>query len=240
MKKKFILLTKIIGFTFFYIMIMISSIFLTMNYLIKGKETKTPELIGKNLKDAYKIATKKGFFLKKTMGNYDNRFEPNTVINQFPAAGVRIKEKSYVRVFITSEVSEVTVPDLTGYNLKSCEAMLIKNSLRKGSVSYMNANDVPVDFIISQYLPAGEKVAAHSGINLLVSQGRRESSFVMPDLIGLNARNVTYLFEKKGLKISKIKKIYYAKLDSGIIIKQHPSSGFRINSKTRIALEVSE
>ncbi len=239
-KKKFLLLSKILGFVLFYSLVLIASVFLTMSILIKGEEIEAPDLKGKSLNEAYKIAIEKGVYLKPIMGNYGKQFKPLTVINQFPSPGVKIKEKSFVQVFITSELVEVIMPDLSGYSLRESQKILRENDLRKRYVSYMEAQDAPVDTVIAQSIPAGARVPSDSEVDILVSRGRRSKSYIMPDIIGKRADKVVFYFESMGLKISKITRVPYEGLEPDIVIKQFPSSGFQINPKARIRIEVSE
>ena len=240
MNKRILFLSKIFGLVLFYSLILIASVFLTMSFLIKGEEIVAPDFTGKSLKESYEIAAKKGIYLKKVSGNYDSNYKPLTVINQVPVPGVRIKEKSFIKVFITSEVVEVIVPELTGYNLTDCEKLLRENDLKKRYVSYMDAWDVPVDFVIAQSYPTGVRVPRGTEIDILASRGTREKSYIMPDIIGKKAANVLVYFESRGLKISKITKMPYPGLQPDVVIKQFPLSGYRINTKARISIEVSE
>jgi serine/threonine-protein kinase len=240
MKKKFLLLSKITGLFVFYMLILIASIFLTMSILIKGEEVKAPNLIGKSLKEAYTISAEKGIYLKTEIGDYGKNYKPLTVIDQFPSPDTHVKENSFIKVFINSELTEVIVPDLSGHNLKECEKLLNESDLKKGFVAYIEDKNVPVDFIISQSYASGKRVPRGTLIDLLVSKGKRDNSFMMPDIIGMEAKRVLYYFESKGLRISKITHVPYQGLPSGIIIKQFPTSGFRINQKNLISIQVSE
>lgn len=243
MNKKFIFLSKIIGIIFFYSLIFVASVFFTMSFLIKGEEINTPDLIGKSLKEAYKIASQKGIYIKKTdgkVGNYIKNYKPLTVIGQIPVARAKIKKKSSIQIFVTPELVEIAVPDLSGYDLKKAEEILEKNSLRKGFVSYMDADDVPIDFIITQSYPDNSKVPKGTEIDILICGGKREKSYIMPDLISMKAENIVLLFESMGFKKPNIKEVNYARLEPGIIVNQSPTSGFRINSKNLISIEVSK
>lgn len=240
MKKKFLLLSKIIGLALFYTLVLVASTFLTMSALIKGEEIKTPDLYQKNLKDAYRVAYENGFYLKPITGNYGKQFKPLTIINQFPAPGVKIKEKSYVQVFVASEVVEVLMPDLAGYSLRESQKILRDNDLRKRYVSYMGSNTAAVDVVLSQSVPAGARVPAETEVDILVSKGRPDASFIMPDIIGRRIEQVEAYFDSKGLKISENTTMSYPGLEPGVIVFQYPSSGFQINAKARIRVKVSE
>jgi len=240
MKKKVLLLSKILGLAAFYTLVFIASIFLTMSILIKGDEIAAPHLIGKSLKEAYRESSEKGVFLKKVTGNYDSQFKPHTVIDQFPAPGTRIKEKSYIKVYVTSEVKEIAMPDLVGHHIRECEQILEKNELKKRYISYVESESVPVDFAISQSKEPGSIVPSGTSVDILISKGRTDPSYIMPDVIGRPAEDVVFFFEKMGFKIAKITRMPYTGLQSGIVVNQIPSPGFSITSKNLISIQVSE
>lgn len=240
MKRIMLKLAKIAGIVFFYSLILFASTFFTMSFLIKGEEVKAPELVGKSLKEAYEIASKNGFYLKKVTGNYSRNFKPLTIIDQIPEPGVNVKLKSFVKIFVTPEMTEVIVPDLSGYRLEESKKLIKENSLIKRHVSYISSEKVPANFIISQSLEAGSKVPINSEIDILVSKGKREKAYIMPDLIGKRADRVLVYFENLGLKIENITKVAYPGLEPDIIIRQNPAPGFKISVKNRISIQVSE
>jgi beta-lactam-binding protein with PASTA domain len=135
---------------------------------------------------------------------------------------------------------EVIVPDLTNYSLKDVEKILKENDLTKRFVSYIEADNTPVDLVISQSYPTGARVPRGSGIDLLVCLGRREKSYIMPDVIEMRVEKVLVLFENKGFKISKITEMEYPDLERGIIINQYPLPGHKIDTKSLISVEVSK
>lgn len=240
MKKKVLLVSKIMGMVLFYSLVLIASIFLTMSILIKGDEIRAPNLIGKNLSSAYQIGSSKGVFLKKEIINIDKNIKPLTVIDQFPAPGTLVKEKSFIKVYITPEVTEVIIPDLTQQPYKECDQILSENNLKKRYVSYINSSDIPMDHVISQSIAPGSRIPSGTGIDLLVSKGIRDTSYIMPFIIGMEAEKVVYFFESKGFKISKITRVPYSYLEPGIVVKQFPSPGFRINPRNLISIQISE
>ncbi len=237
-KKKLLKLARISGIIVLYFIILIITVFFTMKALIKGKETEAPNLIGKSLEQAQKIAVTQKVYLKRIDGNYDRHYDPLTVINQAPDPGVRIKEKSYITVFVTSDVVDVIVPDLVGYDLSDCEKLLSENNLRKRYVSYMDAEDVPVDFVIAQSYPPGARVPTGTEIDILLSRGAKEKSYIMPDVIGKYASDVKIYFEIRNLKVLE-NKVYYPGLQPGLVVRQYPLSGHPINVKARISIGVS-
>ncbi len=221
-------------------LLFVISVFFTMSTLIKGDEIKAPDLIGKNINEAAKTAQEKGIFLKKVAGNFSRNYKPQTVIKQIPEPGVFIKKRSNLKIFVTSELVEVIVPDLGGYTREESRKLIKESELKKRYVSYIYSNSVPQDYIITQSLKSGSHVPINSDMDILVSKGKRNREFIMPDIIGKNAEKILTYFEIIGLNIEKITKVSYPGLKPNIIIWQNPSQGFKISSKNRISIQVSE
>jgi beta-lactam-binding protein with PASTA domain len=237
-KKRILKISKIMGVILFYWIVLVISVFFTMKTLIKGKEIATPDLVGKDLAKAQEIADRQKVYLTKIVGNYDRHYRPSTVINQVPDPGVRIKEKSFIKVYVTSGIIEVIVPDLSGYDLNGCEKLLSENKLRKRLVSYMDAEDVPVDFVIAQSYPPGARVPNGTEIDILLSRGGKEKSYMMPDVIGQYVSSVKAYFKSLGLNVLE-NPVLYPGLEPGLVVKQYPLSGYPINTKARISVGVS-
>ena len=241
MKQKFLALSKVIGFICFYFLVFVAAIFFTMSFLIKGDEISAPNFVGKSLDQAYQTASQNGIFLKKIKGNYIKNYDPLTIVGQIPVTGTKVKKNSYIKVFVTPERVEVIVPDITGYNLKKSVEILEMNGLRKGYVSYLDSADIPVDFTISQSYPANSRVAKGTEIDVLVCGSKKSNAFIMPDVIGKQIQYVVNFFRGKGFKVTQITEVEYdQRMDSGIIIQQTPSPGFRINSRNLVSFEVNK
>jgi len=240
MKRRLLQISKVLGIAAFYGFILVISIYFTMSILIKGDEIKAPDLIGKSIDDATLTASRQGFHLKKITGNYSRNYKPLTVIEQIPEPGVYIKKNSNLKIFITSELIEVIVPDLAGYTREESRKLIKESELKKRYVSYVHSDKVPQDFIISQSLTPGSHVPINSDIDILVSKGKRNHEYIMPDIIGKNAEKILTYFEIIGLKIEKITEVSYPGLRPNIIIWQNPAQGFKISSKNRISIQVSE
>ncbi len=239
-KEKILNFAKIAGLAMLYLFIFIISVFFTMQTLIKGEEIDAPNFVGKSLSEVETLANNQDIYLKKIFGNYDSHFKPLTIIDQVPSPGDRIKEKSIIKIFITAEAVDVIVPNVVGLNLNECTDVLGKNKLRKKYISYMDSVLVPVDSVISQSIPPGSRTHSGTEINLLVSRGSKEKSYIMPDLIGKNSETVLSYFQNLGFQIATPIKVSYPGIKPGTVIKQSPLSGFRINTKARISIEVSE
>ncbi|MDY0297844.1 MAG: PASTA domain-containing protein [Acidobacteriota bacterium] len=240
MKSTLLKVLKVAAYAASYLLIFAAAVFLTMSLLIKGDEVLAPDFKGSTLPQARQEAKRSGVKLKCIAGNFDRHYAPETVIDQFPSPGVKVKEGSFVKVLVTSELVEVIVPDLTGHDLKSVDGMLEKTTLKRRLISYIDSPTAPVDLVISQSVPSGAKVPAGTPVDLLVSKGAADIAFVMPDLIGGDAARVVAFFETHGLRISNITEVPYPGLRPGVVIKQFPAPGYRISRRNLIGIQVSQ
>jgi len=94
--------------------------------------------------------------------------------------------------------------------------------------------------VIGQSYPAGTLLPKSSKLIFWLARVQERNPSLCLILLVKKRRIITLLFEIKGMKISDIKRIPYPGLGPGIIIKQSPASGFQINSKARISIEVSQ
>ena len=72
------------------------------------------------------------------------------------------------------------------------------------------------------------------GRALLVSRGQRGASYVMPDLIGRDARTpCSRSCERAGLKVADVRYRSYPGVAPGIVLRQSPPAGQRVSSRAR-------
>ena len=72
-----------------------------------------------------------------------------------------------------------------------------------------------------------------------MSRGPRDVSYVMPDLIGRDARAVLEGLERAGLKVTDVHYRSYPGVAPGIVLRQSPPAGQRISSRAALSLDVS-
>jgi beta-lactam-binding protein with PASTA domain len=76
-------------------------------------------------------------------------------------------------------------------------------------------------------------------VGILLSQGDLDDRYVMPDLIGMRADNVIGRLNGWGFKVADIRYVYYPGASAGLIVKQEPANGYRVQKRNRISFEVS-
>jgi beta-lactam-binding protein with PASTA domain len=76
-------------------------------------------------------------------------------------------------------------------------------------------------------------------VSLLVNRGEAGLSYVMPDLIGLDASDASAVLRNNGFRVAVVSEQPYPGVPRGTVIRQQPSAGFRIALGESISLEVS-
>lgn len=216
------------------------SAFTSYRITLKGEMVTLPELRGMSVEAAKQELTDKKLSLVQSGFELHDSLEQGLVISQDPPAASRIKINKVVKVIVSSGKEKTIVPRVVGRSLQAVTQELKDVGLLKGKISHVHTPRYSAGRIIAQYpLPMAE-VAKKSRLSMLVSQGEREEQYLMPDLIGKFGPGVIARLRELGFRVGDVRRSYYPGLDAGIIIKQFPPHGFRVQKRNLITLEVSK
>ena len=207
--------------------------------LLKSETVTVPDLTGKTLAQARAELAKKDLSIAQNGTELSDRWERGLIVRQDPAAGSRIRVTKVVRVVTSSGSEMVTVPDLTGKSLDEALTMLQAAGLLKGKLTQVHTPRLPAGRVLDQKPEPGSDVERSLPVGLLLSQGDVDDRFIMPDLIGRRADGVIGRLTAWDFTVADIRYVYYPGAAAGIIVKQDPPSGFRVQKRNRISLEVS-
>ena len=207
--------------------------------ILKGETVSVPDLTGKGLAEAKGLLEKKDLSLSQRGSEFNDQWPKGRIVRQVPAAGSKIRVTKVIQIFISSGSEKIAVPALEGRSLEAALPLLKDSGLFKGKLTQIHTPRVPAGKILAQRPQAEEAAERNSAIGLLVSQGDREERYVMPDLIGKNAATVIDQLKAMDFMIGDSRSTSYPGLGKGIIIKQSPPNGYKIQKRNLITLEVS-
>jgi beta-lactam-binding protein with PASTA domain len=213
---------------------------LAAQFILSAELITLPDLKGKSLEAARAELTQKRTALIVLDRQFDTRIERDRIISQEPGAGSRIKANRAVSVIVSEGSENLAVPALVGRSLEWAGQTLKIAGLRKGRVSQIHTPQYAAGRVIAQSPPAEQVVAKTAAVDLLVSQGAREGRYIMPDLIEKSLAPVLQRLKELQFQVTEIHYSYYPGLGPGIIIKQSPVPGYRIQKRNQITLEVSK
>lgn len=224
----------------FLIFILASAAFLSaitaMRIAIHGRETTMPNLVGKDVGEASRILGSKGLILRVADRVYSD-VPINQVIRQTPSPGMLMKVSQQAHVVLSLGQRELQIPPLEGNSLRVSRIELLRGGLQVGEVSTVNLPDMGTDIVLQQN-PKPGKGAATPRVDILVSAGPKDASYVMPYFIGLNEIDVQHRLDQANLH-RKINYVAAPQWPHGTVIDQSPLAGTRINGTTEVELTIA-
>ena len=186
----------------FLIFILASAAFLSaitaMRIAIHGREVSMPNLVGKGVSEASSDLRSRGLILRVADRVYSEQ-PINTVVRQAPSPGMLMKVSQQAHVVLSLGQRALQIPPLEGNSLRVSRIELLRGGLQVGEVSALSLPDVPADTVVLQSPKPGAG-AATPRVDVLVSQGPREDSYVMPHLIGMNVADAVRRLESVNVK----------------------------------------
>jgi serine/threonine-protein kinase len=207
--------------------------------VLKGETVAVPDLTGKTVAQARAELAKKDLSVVQRGSEFNDRWDRGLIIRQDPVPDSRILVTKAVQVVTSAGSQSVKVPDLESKSLDSVLTLLQSSGLYKGRLTQVHTSRYPAGRVIAQKPAPDEVVERNAQVGLLLSQGAREGRYVMPDLIGRRAEGVIARLKVIDFKVADIHYVYYPGLASGVIVKQYPPGGYKIQKRNLITLEVS-
>src|SRR2546429_8472739 len=153
-----------------------------MRIAIHGREVTMPNLVGLNVSEASRILQSRGLVLRVADRIYSEQ-PINTVVRQTPPPGLLMKVSQQAHVVLSLGQRQLQIPPLEGNSLRVSRIELLRAGLQVGEVSNVTLPYSPADTVLIQNPKPGAG-AASPRVDVLVSQGPRESAYVMPHLVG--------------------------------------------------------
>jgi beta-lactam-binding protein with PASTA domain len=223
----------------FLVFILASAAFLSaitaMRFAIHGREVTMPNLVGKNVGEASKILRSKGLILRVADRVYSD-VPINQVVRQTPTPGMLMKVSQQAHVVLSLGQRQLEIPPLEGNTLRVSRIELLRAGLQVGEVSTVSL-DRATDTVLLQNPKPGHG-AATPKVDVLVSSGAREPSYVMPYLIGLNEIDAQHRLDLANLH-RKINYVAAPQWPHGSVIDQAPLAGTRIAVSAEVQLTIA-
>jgi beta-lactam-binding protein with PASTA domain len=128
------------------------------------------------------------------------------------------------------------MPQLIGETERTAQLRLAQDGLALTALSEIRSQDLPADVVFAQTPPA--KTTAGQ-VALLVNRGERGTTYVMPDLIGVNGDRAAEILRNRGFRVAVVGSSPYPGVAAGVVIRQNPQAGFQIGPGEPVSLEVS-
>ena len=209
----------------------------SMRLALKTREVLVPSLAGKTVNEASAMLADAGLNLKVEEGTrLDPKIPAGQILTQEPQAGIRTRRQRSVKVWISAGPRSLIVPALFGESERSAEMRVKQSGVELRTIAEIRSGEYPAGSVIAQF-PAPP--SASPQVALLINRGERGTSYVMPDLIGVNGDRAADLLRAKGFRVAVVGEHPYPGVPAGIVLRQSPQGGFQIAPGEPISLEVS-
>lgn len=224
----------------FLIFILASAAFLSaitaMRIAIHGRETTMPNLVGKDVGEASRTLRSKGLILNVADRVYSD-VPLNEVVRQTPPAGMLMKVSQQAHVVLSLGQRELQIPPLEGNSLRVSRIELLRSGLQVGEVSYVSLPELATEIVLQQNPKPGHG-AATPRVDMLVSAGPKEASYVMPYLLGMSETDAEHRLDQANLH-RKVGYVSAPQWPHGMVIDQSPLAGTRIAATTEVDLTIA-
>lgn len=228
---KFLLLVGALAATF----VLFAAV--AMRVAMRAREVQVPDLTGQTVNDASRILADAGLTLRLDPNQRpDERVPSGRIRQQDPPPGVEARRQRSIRVWVSSGPRSTTVPVLVGQTERTARVRIEQDGLAIASVSEFRSPDYPADAVVAQD-PAPSSRAPQ--VSLLLNRGEQATTYVMPDLIGMNGERAAAALRARGFRVTIVGSQPYPGVPPGTVVRQQPAGGFRVAAADAISLEVS-
>ena len=207
-----------------------------MRIAIHGREVIMPTLVGKNVSEASNMLQSRGLVPRVADRIYSDQ-PINVVLRQTPTPGLLMKVSQQAHVVLSLGQRQLQIPLLEGNSLRASRVELLRQGLQVGEVSAITLPDQPVDTIVLQNPKPGAG-AATPRVDVLISQGPRETAYVMPHLVGWNEIDAQRRLDHAQMR-RKVNYVNAPQWPHGAVIDQTPLAGSKIPTTATIELTIA-
>ncbi len=153
----------------------------TIRLTIHGRQESMPNLVGTSFESAQRTVSGLGLELKVEDKLYSTQYPANTIAQQMPPPGTRLKMGQHVHVLISLGPPRVTVPNLVGASVRAARITAIQRGLTVGDVAVVPWTSDP-DQVVAQDPPPATAEMRTPAVNLLILRGRLAPRLPLPPL----------------------------------------------------------
>src|ERR1051325_9718867 len=204
---------------------------------LRAREVQGPPLVRKTVSEATQSLGALGLTLRvDATRRTDPKVAANRIMQQDPPAGAAARSQRSIRVWLSAGPRTTTVPELIGQTERTARIRLQQDGVDLGSVTEFRSPDYPADAVVSQDPPPDAKAPT---VSLLLNRGEEATTYVMPDVIGMDGNRVSDALRERGFRVTITGSQPYPGVPPGTVVRQQPQGGFRVAASDAISLEVS-
>ena len=208
-----------------------------MRAALRAREVRVPNLAGRDVDEATQMLTSVGLSLRVDENRRaETRVPEGRIVQQDPPAGAGAREQRTIRVWLSGGAHFVTVPMLIGSTERTARIRADQAALKITAVAEVRLPGYTQDAVVAQAPAASTRADA---VSLLVNRAEPPTTFVMPDLIGLDGARAAEALTTQGFRVALSASQTVPGSAAGIVVRQQPPAGFQVAQTDPISLEVT-
>ena len=203
-----------------------------------ARDVTVPDLRGKSVAEASNALAEVGLLMRAEEPRRPDKAIPaDHVISQEPEPGTVVRKTRAVRIRISDGQREPVVPVLAKLPESTAQDALTAEHLTVGYRAELRSSSYAPGAVVAQDPDAGQRSAT---VNLLINRGDSNAGYVVPDLIGTLASKATETLRSQNFRVAVSAEVPYQGMPPGVVVRQTPQAGYRIQQTETITIEVSK
>ena len=208
-----------------------------------SSEIEVPNLVGQPQNVAQTMCEKKQLKMEVESEEASDK-EAGTVIEQKTKAGKKVKKNTVIKVVISSGPEKITIQSVEGMDEDAAKKALIKQGFTSKNITVTSeySSDVESGKATRTDPAQGTEVSADSKITLYISKGEKQPDKVsVPLIVGMYVSDAASTLAASNLSDGGASAEEYSdEYDEGMIIRQSPEAGTKVNEGTSVSYVVSK
>ena len=208
-----------------------------------SSEIEVPNLVGQPQNVAQTMCEKKQLKMEVESEEASDK-EAGTVIEQKTKAGKKVKKNTVIKVVISSGPEKITIQSVEGMDEDAAKKALIKQGFTSKNITVTSeySSDVESGKATRTDPAQGTEVSADSKITLYISKGEKQPDKVsVPSIVGTYVSDAASTLAASNLSDGGASAEEYSdEYDEGMIIRQSPEVGTKVNEGTSVSYVVSK
>src|SRR6266516_4411153 len=210
----------------------------TIRLTIHGRQETMPNLVGRPMDAAQRVASGLGLELKVESRLVDAKYPPDQIVSQVPPPDTRIKVGQHVHVLVSLGPPKVKIPDVVGSSSRAAQIAAIQRGLTVGDIVEIHRPGAQADRVLAQEPPASASEIHSPALNLLVSLGAPPPAYECPNFVGHTLGEARSVLGEYGIKVGPVQPIPTLGAPVNTILAQSPAPGSRIDADTLFVFQV--
>ncbi len=198
-------------------------------------DTTAPNLVGMDLEEAKKQYSK--FNIEVESSAFHDSYDKDVIYYQNVKPGMTVKEKSTIKVKISSGVQSFSLADYTNFEENQVYAILTDNDIEFTTITEYNDN-IPEGYVIKTEPGVDTVVDSGTVVIIYVSMGPKTTYATVPNVLGYKLNDAKLMLNSAGIKIGSVTRVDSTQAGS-VILDQSLTAGSQVQKGTTIDLVIA-